>query len=819
MFRTLRNGIAMLAILIFSAVTGWAQSIEANDSDHIIYEGESILFTFQCHVDFNNLGYWADYGDYGIDNGSSATYSTPNDLPPGTYSVSMFADVDDGDGGFYAWSHEVFFIVLEAPCFGTPSGGTASIFSGSATAEPGADIAIEALSYTDEGAGLERNWQSSADGAVWADIPGATGDTYYANDLTESIMFRYRVTCTASDETGYSNEIGITVESLCDGAPTAGTAAQTGGTPSFCSSGDITIDASGYTADDGIMLQWQRSTDEGFSWNDISGETNASYAATGVSESARYRLAVTCAASAMTDYSNEVATTVIESVTPMVNVDAPEVICYKQGVANFVASGMDLGSAPSYQWYRNAVEIDGATEAEYSTGDIGKSDEVISVIVSNIDAVCATATEVSGEATVHAFPTPDPNTTYVTASTSTKLCEGDPVTFTSKSASLPGATFSWSRDGVFITDESGSSYTTSEPGAITATVTAEEGCTRTSAARVINPMPTATISENSADGGGSGTAPVGGSFCTGGFTTLYANTDASVATYRWKLNGANKGAAVTQKVTAGGDYTVTVTKNGCAATSMNFPVTEKTTDVTVTPSGDLTFCTPGSVRLDAVIDGEYMYQWYRSAAAIASETNASYTATTSGSYSVRITNGSCPERKSAVSKAVAIATPVATVVRASKQPLYWKLRANPGTTGYTFQWYKDDSPLDGATNREYDASVNGLYAVTVSNGSCESIISAAYNVNATTFPPPPMRSTIALNETLINIFPNPSTGVFYIGSQEAVNVVVKDLQGRMITEVKNAASIDLGNQPVGMYIMSITDAVGKLLQVERVVKQ
>jgi hypothetical protein len=72
---------------------------------------------------------------------------------------------------------------------------------------------------------------------------------------------------------------------------------------------------------------------------------------------------------------------------------------------------------------------------------------------------------------------------------------------------------------------------------------------------------------------------------------------------------------------------------------------------------------------------------------------------------------------------------------------------------------------------------------------------------------------------MVNVFPNPSTGIFNIGFDEPVNVVVKDGQGCTVAEVKNTSSIDLTTQAPGMYTMSITDADGKLLQVERMVKE
>jgi hypothetical protein len=508
------------------------------------------------------------------------------------------------------------------------------------------------------------------------------------------------------------------------------------------------------------------------------------------------------------------------AMVPTLTMSAPASICYGSP-ATFSFTGTDLGTAPTYQWYRNQVLIPGATGTSYTVPDASRyMEELLVVYAENVAGECLVERPFYRTgARFKAINLPDPNTTYGTASGSTKLCEGDEVTFTSKSAALSGASFAWQRDGVAIDGENSSSYITDQPGAITGTVTTQEGCTRTAtSARVINERPTATISENSPASAGSGNAPLGSSFCTGSFTTLYANTNLVSPTYRWQLNGANKGTAVSQKASVGGDYTLTVTKNSCAATSAPYPVTEKISDATVTADGTTSFCLPGSVKLNAIDNPDYTYQWYKSSAAITGETNYSYTTGTSGSYRVAVKNGSCPEKKSAAKAVVATATPAATIAFLTKKPTYWTLRGYPTTAGHTYQWYKDGAILTDSTNRDMVVTANGFYSVVVSKAGCTDE-SDPYQVKG--LPVSSGSRTVATiaEEAVINIFPNPSTGIFNIGSEEPVNLVVKDVQGRVVLEVKNASSIDLSNQAAGMYIMSITDAEGKLLQVERVVKQ
>ena len=66
----------------------------------------------------------------------------------------------------------------------------------------------------------------------------------------------------------------------------------------------------------------------------------------------------------------------------------------------------------------------------------------------------------------------------------------------------------------------------------------------------------------------------------------------------------------------------------------------------------------------------------------------------------------------------------------------------------------------------------------------------------------------------ISVFPNPSTGLFTILSDEAVNVEIFDLLGQVVWsgEVQNSASIDLRSVPKGVYFYKAKEgsAVGKL---------
>jgi hypothetical protein len=493
-------------------------------------------------------------------------------------------------------------------------------------------------------------------------------------------------------------------------------------------------------------------------------------------------------------------------VAPTVSVNAPTSICYMQEAA-FTATGTLHGTTPVYTWYRNGIEVPDTTVATYLTSNISKyADETISVTVSNINACVTDTFASSAPVTIRALNTLDPNTTYTTASGSTKLCSGDEVTFKSKSNTALDAVFSWARDGVTIPGATTGMYTTSQAGAITATVTNGLGCTRSAAPRIITIMPTAVITEAA--------GPVL-SFCTGSSVTLNATSNVLTASYRWKLGTANKGIVDTQLVKIGGDYTVTVTNSGCATISAPVTVTEKTTDAAVSVIGATIFCTPDYVTLETVNNSAYIYQWYKGTAPLPFETGNSLSTIESGSYRVAVQNGICPIKKSVITVVNATTTPAPAITRTAMLPAYWKLTAAPGGAGYTYQWYKNNVLMADSIKRDLYANKDGNYKVKVTKNGCFET-SLGYFVLSNTF-----KNSITMAEpsSLVNIFPNPSIGVLNIGSEQPVNVVVKDVQGRVVMDARNVSSIDLTNEAAGMYILSISDAEGRLLQVERVVKQ
>lgn len=107
----------------------------------------------------------------------------------------------------------------------------------------------------------------------------------------------------------------------------------------------------------------------------------------------------------------------------------------------------------------------------------------------------------------------------------------------------------------------------------------------------------------------------------------------------------------------------------------------------------------------------------------------------------------------------------------------------------------------GETNQSYTATVNGNYAVEITQDGCTSL-SECISI-----------TTVGVNdfeyETNINVYPNPSSGIFNIEFDNVIDdavLTIMDINGRLIsnTQIQNAmkASVEINEAP-GIYLLTI----------------
>jgi gliding motility-associated-like protein len=362
------------------------------------------------------------------------------------------------------------------------------------------------------------------------------------------------------------------------------------------------------------------------------------------------------------------------------------------GPTTFCAGGsVTLTSSPeaTYLW------SNGATTASINVTTAGS----YSVRVKNASG-CQSASSVATIVTVNTLPAMP----TITAGGPTTFCAGGSVTLTSSA----GSTYLWSNGAITA------NINITTAGSYSVRVTNANGCqSAPSVATVVtvNALPaTPTITA-----GGPTT------FCAGGNVTL---TSSAGTSYLWS-NGATTPSI---NITTSGSFTVKVTNaSGCqSAASAETVVTANALPITptITASGPTTFCAGGSVTLTS--SGGTSYLWSNGA------TTQSINVTTSGSYTVKVTNADGCQSASSV----------ATVVTANSLPATPTITASGPTTfcaggsvtltssaSSTYLW------SNGATTPSINITTAGSYTVQVTNANgCQSVVSAATVVTVNALP-------------------------------------------------------------------------------------
>ncbi len=245
--------------------------------------------------------------------------------------------------------------------------------------------------------------------------------------------------------------------------------------------------------------------------------------------------------------------------------------------------------------------------------------------IQTLPTLCTNSNRTPATVTVNSIPSP-----VVTGSST--ICNGVSVNLNATSGFN---SYIWSNGATT------SVINTTTSGNYSVTVTDANNCTGTS--NVLNvqssPSPAATISVS-----GNTTA------CKNAGPTLTANSGSGY-TYQWRRNSIVISGATNMSYVPNftGNYRVVVTNAlGCtnlsaivAVTIINPPTS------TISPQGSLNICATGSVVLAANSGSGLTYQWKKGTALISGATNQTYTATSTGTYKVIVTNSNGCTRLSA----------------------------------------------------------------------------------------------------------------------------------------------------------------------------
>lgn len=371
----------------------------------------------------------------------------------------------------------------------------------------------------------------------------------------------------------------------------------------------------------------------------------------------------------------------------------------------------------------------------------------------------------------------------ITASGSTTICSGSTVTLTATT----GTAYLWSNGATT------KSITVSTGGNYTVRVTQSNGCSATSLATSVTAgsAPTPTISAS---------GPT--TFCTGGSVTLTASNGTA---YLWSNGATSKSITVTTS----GNYNVRVTQSGgCSATSSNTSVSVGSGSAptpTITAGGATTFCNGGSVQLTASSGTGYL--WSNGA------TTQAISATTTGNYTVRVTQSNgCSAQSSATTVTV---NPTATFTVTPSGPLSFCAGGNvrfnvTNSNAGTYVWYRNNVVIYTGTATSYTATTAGVYKMRAQLGQC-GVFSIPYTVTI-----PCREGEVLPGELNFTAYPNPfnsaTTLVFELEEEQAVSVRLYDAAGKLIEIILDQAMMPSGETRIdysastlkaGMYFAEI----------------
>ena len=529
------------------------------------------------------------------------------------------------------------------------------------------------------------NYQWFKDGVL---ISGANNLSYFA-----STAGTYKVLVT--DGGGCISDTSAATIVTVNAVPTTPTISA-GGALAFCSGDSVTL-----TSSASANNQWYK---DGVA---ISGAINQNYTALAAGN---YTVKVSNGLCTATS-----ATTVVthnNPPTPTITPASSTVICSGDSIT------LTSSASSNNQWYKDGVIIAGATNQTYTTLTAGS----YTVVVTNSGCTSTSAATILTVSTV--------STPVITPAGTTNICAGNNVQLLN---SPVFSSYQWFKDGVLIVGAAGSSYNAAVSGNYTVVGTNSYGCvsdTSNFATVNVNALPaTPTISAGGAT-----------TFCNGDSVIL---TSSSATNNQWYKDGNAISGATNQTYTAttSGSYTVKVTNSaGCSSTSVATSVTANgSTAPTISPSSSVNVCSGDSVVLTSSASAGN--QWYKNGVAISGATNQTYTATTSGNYTViDTTAGGCITPPSATTTITINSTTTPTVSPSDSLTVCAipgaALSANSGYS--TYQWYKDGVAISGANNMTYTASVAGSYTVVATNGTgCVSAASNAAVVSITASPSTP----------------------------------------------------------------------------------
>lgn len=322
-----------------------------------------------------------------------------------------------------------------------------------------------------------------------------------------------------------------------------------------------------------------------------------------------------------------------------------------------------------------------------------------------------------------------------------------------------------------------------------------------------------------------GTISGNATVCSSASQTYSVSAVAGATSYTWSLPSGWAGTSTTNSIavtagSTGGNITVKA-NNICGSSAVRtLALTIGSVSATITPSGNVSICTGTNITFTATTGTGYTYQWYRNNVAKTGATSSTYSTSSHGNYTVKITVPGCGTSTSAITVLTVNSLPSATVSPVGPLTICAGQTATLSVTavaGQTYQWQRNSTDIAGAIASTYGATTTGYYGVKVTNQyGCSRTSSATVSVTVNCSLQNPNMTNEGkekMSLTSITISPNPSTGKFNLIvnnlENETATLCVVDMTGRVISSPKliikgETISFEEKFSP-GIYLLKVFD--------------
>lgn len=491
--------------------------------------------------------------------------------------------------------------------------------------------------------------------------------------------------------------------------------------------------------------------------------------------------------------------TVEKNSVPTVNIATATTNLCEGSSALFTATPSNGGTAPVYEWKRNGIVISGAIMDTVTVMNVQNNDKIQCKIISN--SPCVTVdTALSNEYTISTITNLVPTITLSTLSDT--VCTGNVLvinTTITHGGSAP--TYAWYLNGNPIFGANSDLYFSNSfamNDEIYCELTSNLGCANPKKAtsnikkiKVFDPTPTSiSISKNK------------NKICSDELVTFTTNFTGGGLnpSVNWKLNGEQMNTNkkfITVPISGTFDIVELKVKSSLPCPSPPYPTLYISVDtvmqgpvVSVSPSPYTAFCEGDSAEVKILgVQPTHTYSWSNG------KNDTSFYSKVSNTYTLTVTEAGniCPRTYGPITT-IANPLPIKPFIYMYKGQLI-------STAADRYQWQLAKQDIVGADSMKYTPIVSGMYRVKITNNA--GCVNYSDELN-------PANSGIAASNLSnpIKIYPNPSTGIFSISSDNSRidEIKVTDLMGKTVFEVSVKdmhKEINLSEYPKGIYFIHV----------------